>query len=224
MTRTVSNPQRLPTVRTRPTNWIAVLAIGLMSLVGCVAKADAAAAHRTRAKSTSSRKGTAVKARPRAVPRIGSTPLVFAWSARGARVSPAPARRARSGSRRRPRGTRPMRQARSFRTSGPLRPSSTTPRTGRCSGKSNSQDKRSIASITKVMTAAGVPRRRPRPHARRSRSIAPSTFAADHTYLRADDRVTVDDLLHLTLIASDNAAARALARTSPDGPAASSSG
>jgi D-alanyl-D-alanine carboxypeptidase len=38
---------------------------------------------------------------------------------------------------------------------------------------------------------------------------------ANHTYLRAGEHVTIDDLLHLTLIASDNAAARALARTSP---------
>ena len=37
---------------------------------------------------------------------------------------------------------------------------------------------------------------------------------ANHTYLRAGERVSIDDLLHLTLIASDNAAARALARTS----------
>jgi D-alanyl-D-alanine endopeptidase (penicillin-binding protein 7) len=42
---------------------------------------------------------------------------------------------------------------------------------------------------------------------------------ANHTYLRAGERVTIDDLLHLTLVASDNAAARALARTSPLGPA-----
>jgi D-alanyl-D-alanine endopeptidase (penicillin-binding protein 7) len=34
-----------------------------------------------------------------------------------------------------------------------------------------------------------------------------------------NDKVTVDDLLHLLLIASDNAAARALARTSPGGTA-----
>ena len=40
---------------------------------------------------------------------------------------------------------------------------------------------------------------------------------ANHTYLRAGERVTIDDLLHLTLVASDNAAARALARTSPLG-------
>jgi serine-type D-Ala-D-Ala endopeptidase (penicillin-binding protein 7) len=43
--------------------------------------------------------------------------------------------------------------------------------------------------------------------------------AASTTYLRAGDRVTKEDLLHLLLIASDNAAARALARTSSYGSA-----
>ncbi|PYR58327.1 MAG: hypothetical protein DMF91_17465, partial [Acidobacteria bacterium] len=42
-------------------------------------------------------------------------------------------------------------------------------------------------------------------------------FHASTTHLRANDRVTVDDLMHLLLIASDNAAARALARISPYG-------
>ena len=41
--------------------------------------------------------------------------------------------------------------------------------------------------------------------------------AASTTYLRAGYTVTKDDLLHLLLIGSDNAAARALARTSPYG-------
>src|SRR5439155_7165297 len=40
---------------------------------------------------------------------------------------------------------------------------------------------------------------------------------ASTTRLRANDRVTTDDLMHLLLIASDNAAARALARVSPYG-------
>jgi D-alanyl-D-alanine endopeptidase (penicillin-binding protein 7) len=39
-------------------------------------------------------------------------------------------------------------------------------------------------------------------------------FQASTTHLRANDKVTTDDLLHLLLIASDNAAARALARVS----------
>src|SRR5207244_1525512 len=42
-------------------------------------------------------------------------------------------------------------------------------------------------------------------------------FQASTTHLKTNDRLTVDDLLHLLLIASDNAAARALARISPYG-------
>ena len=42
-------------------------------------------------------------------------------------------------------------------------------------------------------------------------------FQASTTFLHARDKVTADDLLHLLLIASDNAAARALARVSPYG-------
>jgi D-alanyl-D-alanine endopeptidase (penicillin-binding protein 7) len=40
---------------------------------------------------------------------------------------------------------------------------------------------------------------------------------ASVTYLRAGERIKLGDLLHLTLIASDNGAARALARTSEGG-------
>ena len=42
-------------------------------------------------------------------------------------------------------------------------------------------------------------------------------FQASTTRLHANDKVTTDDLLHLLLIASDNAAARALARVSSQG-------
>jgi len=42
-------------------------------------------------------------------------------------------------------------------------------------------------------------------------------FQASTTHLHANDKVTTDDLLHLLLIASDNAAARALARISAFG-------
>jgi D-alanyl-D-alanine endopeptidase (penicillin-binding protein 7) len=82
----------------------------------------------------------------------------------------------------------------------------------------NSQSQRSIASITKVMTAAVFLEGAPDPNDRVV--IARSDVArASTTYLRANDKVTVDDLLHLLLIASDNAAARALARVSPLGSA-----
>jgi D-alanyl-D-alanine endopeptidase (penicillin-binding protein 7) len=92
------------------------------------------------------------------------------------------------------------------------------PETNEVLWESNSQDARSIASITKVMTAAVV--FEGHPDLTREVAIERSDVArANHTYLRAGERVTIDDLLHLTLVASDNAAARALARTSPLGPA-----
>ena len=79
--------------------------------------------------------------------------------------------------------------------------------------ESNSQNLRSIASITKVMTAVvyleGNPNLESRVVVDRSDVRGAST-----TVLRAGYKVTGNDLLHLTLIASDNAAARALARTS----------
>ena len=82
----------------------------------------------------------------------------------------------------------------------------------------NSQDSRSIASITKVMTATVF--LEDNPDLSQVVTIARSdTFAASTTMLRTNDRVTTDDLMHLLLIASDNAAARALARVSPQGSA-----
>ena len=87
------------------------------------------------------------------------------------------------------------------------------PETNEVLWESNSQDSRSIASITKVMTAAVV--FEGHPDLTREVVVERSDVSrANHTYLRAGERVTVDDLLHLTLVASDNAAARALARTS----------
>jgi D-alanyl-D-alanine endopeptidase (penicillin-binding protein 7) len=80
----------------------------------------------------------------------------------------------------------------------------------------NAQNSRSIASITKVMTAIvflehaldlTTPVKIERSDVR----------AASTTYLRANDVLTPNDLLNLLLIGSDNAAARALARVSPFG-------
>ena len=82
----------------------------------------------------------------------------------------------------------------------------------------NSQEQRSIASITKVMTAAVF--LEDNPDLTQPVTIARSdVFRASTTRLRANDKVTGDDLLHLLLIASDNAAARALARISKYGSA-----
>jgi len=90
------------------------------------------------------------------------------------------------------------------------------PETNQVLWEENSQTQRSIASITKVMTATVFLENNPD----LSQVVTMQrgdVFQASTTHLRANDKVTADDLLHLLLIASDNAAARALARTSPLG-------
>jgi len=90
------------------------------------------------------------------------------------------------------------------------------PVTGKVLWEENSQDQRSIASITKLMTA--VVFMETNPDLDQEVVMARSdVFQASTTHLRANDRVTTDELLHLLLISSDNAAARALARVSPYG-------
>ena len=85
--------------------------------------------------------------------------------------------------------------------------------TGHVLWESNSQNQRSIASITKVMTA--VVFMEDSPSLSDEIVVQPTDVrAASTTYLRSGYRVTKGDLLHLTLVASDNAAARALARVS----------
>src|ERR1041384_3929877 len=69
----------------------------------------------------------------------------------------------------------------------------------------NAQMQRSIASITKVMTATVFLENNP--DLSQPVTIARSdVFQASTTHLHANDKVTTDDLLHLLLIASDNAA------------------
>jgi D-alanyl-D-alanine endopeptidase (penicillin-binding protein 7) len=81
---------------------------------------------------------------------------------------------------------------------------------------SNAESERSIASITKVMTAlvvfeSGIDLATPV-------TVQLSDVSrASTTYLRRGYKVTVEDLVNLLLIGSDNAAARALARVSPYG-------
>ena len=62
----------------------------------------------------------------------------------------------------------------------------------------NSLSQRSIASITKVMTAAVF--LEDRPTSRAGRRPAVDVYRASTTYLRAGYKVTTDDLLHLLLI------------------------
>ena len=73
------------------------------------------------------------------------------------------------------------------------------------------QQQRPIASITKVMTALVVLDQQ----IDLTRDVVVSARdvrRASTTYLRRRERVTLDNLMHLALIASDNAAARVLAR------------
>ena len=90
------------------------------------------------------------------------------------------------------------------------------PETNQVLWESNAQEERSIASITKVMTAlvffeSGMPLSTPVSVQRAD------VYRASTTYLRSGYNVTAEDLLNLLLIGSDNAAARALARISPYG-------
>jgi serine-type D-Ala-D-Ala endopeptidase (penicillin-binding protein 7) len=90
------------------------------------------------------------------------------------------------------------------------------PVTGQIIYEENSQDRRSIASITKVMTALVY--LEDNPDLNTEITIERSdVYAASTTYLKAKDRITASELLHLLLIPSDNAAARALARSSHGG-------
>jgi len=80
----------------------------------------------------------------------------------------------------------------------------------------NAHEKRSVASLTKLMTALTFVADEPD-----LSQIVVVTAAdmrgASTTYLRTGDRLSYRDLLHLALIPSDNAAARVLARTSEGG-------
>ena len=90
------------------------------------------------------------------------------------------------------------------------------PESGEVLWESHAQDQRSIASITKVMTAlvfleSGAP-------LDQLVTVQRSDVArASTTYLKNGFVLTADDLLNLLLVGSDNAAARALARISPMG-------
>jgi D-alanyl-D-alanine endopeptidase (penicillin-binding protein 7) len=90
------------------------------------------------------------------------------------------------------------------------------PATGKVLYEENAMDERSIASITKVMTAI-VFLETATDLNQEVQIVRADTLRASTTYLRTNDRVRVADLLHLLLIPSDNAAARALARISPLG-------
>ncbi len=92
------------------------------------------------------------------------------------------------------------------------------PETGQILYETNAQDQRSIASITKVMTSLVFLEDDPD----LSQDVVverPDVYAASTTHLRVNERVRLEDVLHLALIASDNGAARILARVSHGGTA-----
>ncbi len=87
------------------------------------------------------------------------------------------------------------------------------PRTDEVLWERRGLDQRPIASITKVMTALVLLDQAPD----LTRDVVVSrndVRRASTTYLRRGERVTLEALLHLALIASDNVAARILARAS----------
>lgn len=93
------------------------------------------------------------------------------------------------------------------------------PATGDVLWETNSHAQRSIASLTKIMTAVTFIADDPDLTQRVTVTRADMRNAST-THIRAGDVLSYSDLLHLTLIASDNAAARVLARTSEGGSAA----
>ncbi len=87
------------------------------------------------------------------------------------------------------------------------------PRTDEVIWERRGLDQRPIASITKVMTALVLLDQDP--ELDRDVVVSPRDVRrASTTRLRRGERVTLDALLHLALIASDNVAARILARAS----------
>ena len=87
------------------------------------------------------------------------------------------------------------------------------PETGEVLWENHSKDQRSMASITKVMTAL-VFLESNTPVSTMVTVERTDVSHASTTYLRKGYQLTADDLLNLLLVGSDNAAARALARVS----------
>jgi D-alanyl-D-alanine endopeptidase (penicillin-binding protein 7) len=93
------------------------------------------------------------------------------------------------------------------------------PQTNEVIWEQNAHDQRSIASLTKLMTA--VTFMADEPDLSQVVAVTPTDMRnASVTHLKSGDRLSYSELLHLTLIASDNAATRVLARTSEGGTAA----
>jgi serine-type D-Ala-D-Ala endopeptidase (penicillin-binding protein 7) len=87
------------------------------------------------------------------------------------------------------------------------------PTTGAVLWEEHSKEQRSIASLTKLMTAVVFMADDP-DLTQVVEVTRPDVTNASVTHLRAGDQIELGELLHLMLIASDNGAARVLARTS----------
>jgi len=87
-----------------------------------------------------------------------------------------------------------------------------SPSTGRVLWEDHAHDQRSIASITKVMTVLVFLESGP-DLARTVTVTRADLRRASTTYLRVNEKLTLGDVLNVTLVASDNAAARVLARS-----------
>jgi len=193
----------------------------MLGMSVCLAPAADAATKTTRKKSTTT------SAQSTATPKVARTP---AYSASASQARKARLARARAAAR-----TREISRMRALQdamtpryktdASGELVPDIRAaaaiifnPANGQVLWQENAQDKRSIASITKVMTT--VVFLEDNPDLNQDVTVERSdVYAASTTYLKANDRLALGDVLHLVLIASDNAAARVLARVSHGGTA-----
>ena len=90
------------------------------------------------------------------------------------------------------------------------------PQTQQILWSANADEERSIASMTKIMTAAVFLEDDP-DFTTEAVVQRADVRGANTTFLRAGERVRLDDLLHLMLVASDNAAARLLSRSTSHG-------
>ena len=202
--------------------WVVRVFALLLGISVCL-PLSADAAQKTRKKTTARSSATA----RRAVPRPASKP---AYSAAASTARKARLARARAAARAREVARmRSLSEAMTPRyktdANGELVPDIRAaaaiifnPANGQVLWEENAQDKRSIASITKVMTT--VVFLEDNPDLSQEITVERSdVYAASTTYLRANERLTLDDVLHLTLIASDNAAARILSRVSHGGTA-----
>jgi D-alanyl-D-alanine endopeptidase (penicillin-binding protein 7) len=201
------------------------LATVLLGLSVCLPLTADAAQKTTRKKSTTTRTPTTTQST--ATPKVAKT---AAYSASASQARKARLARARAAARTREIGRmRALQDAMTphYKTdaNGELVPDLRAaaaiifnPANGQVLWQENAQEKRSIASITKVMTT--VVFLEDNPDLNQDVTVERSdVYAASTTYLKANDRLTYGEVLHLVLIASDNAAARVLARVSHGGTA-----